>query len=573
MPPHVPFFSFPSFLRFSPFFPLFFLSRCRIIGKNNGGEAVRLKRFAALAAAFCLLAALFSACGRDSVKVLYLAVPNTAGSFDPQIAEDTTARIVVRSCFEGLTALDENGRAVPAAAERWTVSDDGLTYTFHLRAGDRWHLTSNAAQALEGKLPEDFAPAVTAADFVFGLQRAADPAMGAPDAALLSNVENARAIMAGEASPDTLGVSAPDGRTVEIRLSAPQADLPETLAEPLCMPCNETFFNATGGRYGLLIKYLLSNGPFYLTRFDETSYRLARNPDYTGPLAPKLEYIWFYVKSDEAARVSALREQALDGAYLTAAGMRSLSPSADSFTLPLRDILRCILVNPGDPLLANDSLRAAFFAAADTNILCDSEGFEGIGCAYPAAVGTPYAPAEAPDADVDALLEAALSALERDSVSFTLICEQAYENSLKNQLQLWQEKLGIRMNLNVEPVSAGELSAALSGGNYQLAFAPITADASDPWDWFVRFTADGQGSVLPLENAAFESAVAALLRANGAAKEASVRRADQALRETHTVVPVWEESNWFYCRSGVTGVIVLPGTDRLYLYAADCPAR
>ncbi len=514
----------------------------------------------------CLLPLLlFSACGKDDVHVVYLGVPNTAGTFDPQVASDTAARIIDRSIFEGLTALDAAGKAVPAAALGWEVSPDGLTYTFRLRPGDKWHLTSNAVEALEGKLPAGFSPAVTADDFVFGLRRAVDPAMGAPDAALLANIENAAKILEGQASPDTLGVSAPDPSTVVIRLVSPQPDLPETLAEPLCMPCCETFFNATGGRYGLLIKYLLSNGPFYLTRFDETSYRLARNPDYAGPLAPRLDFIWFYVRGEESRRVAELRQLELDGAYISEDSARSLSGARGSTVISLHDVLRCILVNPADPVLSQPKLRAAFFAAASLDVLCRSAGFERVYNAYPGAVGAAAARAEE-GGDAQTLLAEGLAAAERDTVSLTLLCEQQYEAALKAQLQIWQEKLGIRMNLNVSAVEPSALAAAVSSGGYQLAFAPVTAQSPDAWDWFVRFTKEGKNSVLPLEDKAFSAALDGLI---GGSDVSALDRADRALLNTHTVLPVWEESNCFYCAPGVTGVIVLPGADRLYLYAAD----
>lgn len=531
-----------------------------------------LKRLIALVFCALLVAGVFGACSRGSnVSVLYFAVPNTAGSFDPQVAADVTARIVVRNCFEGLVYVNESGAAEPGFASHWDLSEDGCTYTFYLRQNEKWHVTSNAAEALEGKLPEDFAPAVTAADFVFGLRRAVDPATGAPDAGLLANVENADKILAGEAASETLGVSAPDDYTLEIRLTRPQSNFLRVLAEPLCMPCNQTFFEATGGRYGLLIKYSLMNGPFYLSRFDDTSYRIAKNPDYAGSHEPQTDYIWFYKQADEQKLLSSLRSDTYGGAYLSAAGLKALGKDETLSAMPLNDILCCILLNPKTETLQNDDIRAAFFAATDTAAFSAEAGKTPAAHFYPAAIGTGEA-AQGSDFNekrAASLLAEGLEALAVRGVKYTLLCETADENALKKQLQEWQRILGMNFNITVSAVSAAELAAAVEKGEYEMAFVPVTASSFSSYAWFSRFTAGGANSVLPLEDEALSEAVGALAGANDAETDAAFRKAERALAASNYVMPLWEASNYFVCASDIAGVRVLPGSDRLYLFFAE----
>ena len=511
-----------------------------------------------------------AACTKDEVKVLSFAVPNVAGSFDPQVASDVTARIVVRNCFEGLVYIDEDGSTQPGFAKSWDVSADGRSYVFHLRQGEKWHLTTNAAEELEGKLPDGFAPTVTAEDFVFALRRAADPATASPDAVLLTNIQNAEAIRKGEAAPETLGVEARDDATLVITLEHPQADFPEVLAEPMCMPCNETFFEAAGGRYGLLIRYSLMNGPFYLSRFDDNSYRIAKNPDYRGSHAADADVIWFYRQTEEKTLFSSLRVGDYDGAYLSGAQLEAMQPGKDCETLPLHDILRCILVNPKDGTLSNDHLRAAFFAAADISTLCAEfdrpqavrlapSGVWDGATAYRASLNAATAATE---------LKTGLEEIGADNVKLTLICEQTYETALRKQLQAWQKTLGVGMNVGIVSVSAEELQTRVAAGDYEMAFTAVTAPSSSPYLWFSLFSAAGKHSVLPMENAAFDKAAAALLQAGEDDLPAAFATAEATLAARHTVLPVWEENNYFVCADGVTGVRVLTGGDRLYLYAA-----
>ena len=115
-------------------------------------------------------------------------------SLDPQIATDGTSFEVIADYTDGLMQMDADGAAVPAIAETYDISEDGKTYTFHLRDA-KW---SNG-------------DAVTAADFVFGWQRAVDPANASEYSYMLSDigqVVNAAEIIAGEKPVTDLGVTA-----------------------------------------------------------------------------------------------------------------------------------------------------------------------------------------------------------------------------------------------------------------------------------------------------------------------------------------------------------------------------
>ena len=520
-----------------------------------------MKKVLSVALALVLLAALLlTGCGGPEIVALYFAVQSAAGGFDPQIASDATARIVVRNCFEGLVAPGADGEALPAAAERWTVSDDGLVYRFYLREGDRWHLTGNAEEALAGKLPQDFAPTVTAADFEFGMRRAADPATGAPDAALLADIRNYAAVAAGEMPPSSLGVRALSPTLLEITLETPQPEFLSLLWEPVFMPCNEVFFNASGGRYGLLIKYLLSNGPFYLSQFDDASYRIRKNPDYTGPNAAAADVIWFYTQSSEASYFESLRSEDLAGGYLTARQLERFSPGKSCTVENLNDVLTGVVVNAGGELLANASLRRAVFAAMDAEALCAEFGLPYAAAWYPQAVRCGALRAFAGGEAAGPLLDRALKELGRESVTLTLLCEDRYENGLRRQLQNWQKALGAACNIRIEAYSGEELRARVERGEFELALYPVTAASERASDWFAAF--GGSAAVTRYREEAFEAAVS---ESRFLAAEASPARLGELMERAAVFLPLWEESRVFLCTRGVTGVLALPGPDRLYL--------
>ena len=334
------------------------------------------KRITAAFAALTAVLLCLAACGSETAVVLRFAVETQAVTFDPQIAESGTAKMTVRNTFEGLVRPDSDGKISPGVAEKWDISPDGLTYTFYLREGAVWHVTKNAAKQLAGKLPEDFAPEsetggyvmpkVTANDFVFAFRRALDPATAAPDAELLTSIVNARESLAGTVQPSEIGVSAPDEKTLVIRLAERNDAFLSVLAEPVCMPCNETFFNACGGRYGLLIAYSLSNGPFYLSYFDETTYRLRKSADYTGEHAAKADTLWFYYNSDSDTVLQKLKNGEYSGAYVTDSQLKKIKVGKNDEVKRVADTNRVFLINNKNEKLAIKELRDAFLFATDT---------------------------------------------------------------------------------------------------------------------------------------------------------------------------------------------------------------
>ena len=106
--------------------------------------------------------------------------------------------------FECLLTIDQDGKIAPGQAETWEVSEDGLTWTFHLRDGLKWSDGSD----------------LTADDFVYSWKRVCDPVVAAPYAeTVLGMVKGFDEAQAGDL--DALAVSAPDAKTLVVELSNP----------------------------------------------------------------------------------------------------------------------------------------------------------------------------------------------------------------------------------------------------------------------------------------------------------------------------------------------------------------
>lgn len=163
---------------------------------------------------------------------------------------------------------------------------------------------------------EDYNPEITAEDFVFGLQRAADDLTQSPLFATISAIENANEIHSGYKDESELGVYASDKYTLQINLAAADDDFLQTLSTAVAMPCNREFFNSTNGRYGLDLKYTMFNGQFVLTSVLETSYIMKANTAYAGPSPAKASDLTLKIVGSDESVADKLVSGYYDAAYL-----------------------------------------------------------------------------------------------------------------------------------------------------------------------------------------------------------------------------------------------------------------
>ncbi|MBE6798729.1 MAG: hypothetical protein E7525_02990 [Ruminococcaceae bacterium] len=197
-------------------------------------------------------------CADSKDFTLYYGVSKAPQNLDPQLAAVDSELLFARNCFRGLYKLDENDRPVPDLVTDYTLSPDGLTYTFKLN-GNKWS---------DGK-------DVTASDFRFALLRAADPTLNAPGVEYIRNIVGVNESLNGTGT--YIGVSSPDSNTLIITLSQPDSNFLIKLTKPIFMPCNEAFFTKCGGKYGLSKEHILTNGNFKVSRWpNEKSIELQR---------------------------------------------------------------------------------------------------------------------------------------------------------------------------------------------------------------------------------------------------------------------------------------------------------
>ena len=282
--------------------------------------------------------ALLVACGKadkeaDAPTTFSYVYAVDPASLDYSIATRTSTTDVIGNVIDGLMENDKYGNVVPSLAEDWSVSKDGLTYTYKLRKGVKWYTS-------EG---EEYAE-VTAHDFVTGLKHVAD---GKSDGVSLiqNSIKGLDAYMTGETNDfSTVGVKALDDYTVEYTLNKPESFWNSKVTTATMLPVNEEFLKASGKDYGAVTPAgILYNGPYFLkTLTSKSLIEYEKNPNYWDKENVKIEKIklTYYDGSDQESLIRSFSS----GAYTTA----RLFPSSSNFASTLEQYADKITYSPQD---------------------------------------------------------------------------------------------------------------------------------------------------------------------------------------------------------------------------------
>lgn len=256
-----------------------------------------LSRRLFLGVAAVALAACGGEGGAGSGDALVLHRGNTGEplSLDPHKASGIWENVIIGDMFIGLFTEDPAGQPIPGLAESWTVSDDGLVWTFTL-IDTTW---------------SDGVP-VTADDFVFSLRRILDPATLAQYASLLYLIENAEAVNSGSMAPDQLGVRAIDPKTLEITLEHPAPYLPGLLTHYTSFPIPAHIAREHGDAW-IQPENIEVNGPYKLVQWRSNDFvHAVRNESFFDNQNVCIDEVYYYPTPDTNTAERRVRSGELD---------------------------------------------------------------------------------------------------------------------------------------------------------------------------------------------------------------------------------------------------------------------
>lgn len=459
-------------------------------------------------------------------------------TLDPHRAQGVNAANILRDLYEGLTAETPDGEVIPGAAERWTVSRDGKTYTFTLRANARW---SNGDP-------------VTAEDFVAGLRRSADPKTGSGYSQMLAPIENADAVIAGRMAPDQLGVRAVGARTLVIRLNAATPYLPGLLTHAITYPVHRPSLSEHGERFARP-GALVSNGAYRLSEWVVQSHvSLTRNPHYWDNARTTIDRVVYVPTENQSSELKRYRAGELDWTdSLPINQLRWLRENmADEMSLtPYLGVYYYGFNLTQSPFQNNPALRKALALALDRETLTRAISGAGETPAYgwvPPGVAN-YEAVRPPWADWtrEQRLQTArqLYADAGYSAARPLEFELRYNTSENHKkiaiaaAYLWKQALGVKVRLVNEEWKV-YLQNRRHGKVTQMFCASWIGDYNDPYSFFeLLHSKNGRndtGYANPAYDALLERAAA---EGDLVQRTALLQNAERLLLDDGPVLPVY----------------------------------
>ena len=528
----------------------------------------------------------FSSCkAPGSDARLVLPIDTEPDYLDPQIISDDGARMIMLNCFEGLLTYDGEGNLVPAAAESFEVSSDGLTYTFDLRTDGKWRVTKTAGVILGENYEESFDNRVTANDFVFALQRAVTPSTLCPYASLFINIKNAADILSGKAKASSLGVRADGDYKLIITLERKDDDLLSALASSAALPCNREYFKKTGGRYGLAAAYIISNGPFYFANWAEgTAITIRRNYLYhdLGENAVENEVmpqsVYFSFNSEQATRDRKLRDGTYHLAYLTDIQAEDFSTEKRVEINGFASSMLSVLFNCSDEYMSNINLRRALAHALDRSVFGEKgaspKGLLPSGLTLGgAALGDRkgYALPAGNEKKASSELVLALEELEIPRISITILCDSDDETLARTMIQSWQSAFGVIFGIEVESTDSETLKKRVDSGDYQLALYKQRFSSSIAEAALIDFSSDGRNNHFGFSDAGYDSILEKVFLSGSASKRAkALVNAEKHLTDMAVVIPLAEVKTVYGTNSKCSGIVFSPSGEIAYFKSVLC---
>ena len=457
-------------------------------------------------------------------------------------------RTILHSVTEPLTRI-ENGIVTEAGAESWSVSDDGLTYTFTLRE-NRW---------------DDGEP-VTAEDYAYALRREADPGNAWSFASDFFSIVNFEAAYNGEVDPAEIGVTAENDNTLVITLNAPN---PAFLSTVDIFPCRQSDVEAHGDSYGSEAGTVSSCGPFRLDAWVHNSeLSFSRNDRYWDAEHVQLARFTDWIIPDESAQMASLENGSLDYATVStpeyAAGFDERD---DLYVLNITtDRTAMVVFNCEDPMLSNTKIRQAFSLALDRELIIEITN-GGLGTpAYGLVPTVCYVgdtnfrdATEEPlrallDEDPAALLLAGMeeAGLGSDPSALTFRftwrdTSAAGRTNAELYQQMWEDVLGVKIEIDYNESAL----ASIREGNYQIGSVGW-GSTYEPLFQLSRWSTGGQSRWVNADYTALVSEGSASM--DDAVRLAKYEQAEALLVTEAAIAPVYYNSTRTYAYRYVGGI-------------------
>ena len=429
---------------------------------------------------------------------------------DSTVVDDAMSFNAITAITDGLTTADVTGNTIPGIAKSWDVSNNGLTYTFHLRDA-KW---ANGDK-------------VTAQDFVYSWHRIIKNAgnyayMLGSEGASIKNADSL--INLGTAATDeqlnTLGIKATDDKTVVVDLEKNVPYFVGLMSFPCYFPQNQKFVEKCGKNYATKPEYILGNGAYKMTKWIKgNKATFTKNDKYYDAKSVKTKNIEMYLVQDPKTAAQNFDNGKVDYATINSTLVDKYK-GKDTFKTIREGYLAYLICNFKADTTANKNLRHALSYAINRKDLCDNILKDG---SQPATGFVPAQLCKSPsgkdfreesgkyvDYDVkkaQEYLDAAKKELGTDTITVDLLygTDESPMDTFAEYLQGSFTKLkGLKVNM-VATVKKDRIYNREASGNFQIACTRWAPDYADPTTFLNVLASSNSNNYGKWENAQYNS--------------------------------------------------------------------
>jgi len=494
-----------------------------------------------------------AATGAFAAGSLTYVVNNESAKYDPGTTAETFATPIIGNAFEGLVKYDPDGTIVPALAESWDISEDGLTYTFHLRDA-KWS---------DGK-------PVVAGDFVYAWTRVLDPATAAMNAPMLYSIVGAQEHFDANGTGD-ISISAPDDKTLTFTLKQRVPYMLQLLNYSTFFPVREDVVTADPEGWTRNPATFIGTGPFRVTQFNAgESVVFEKNPEYYDAANVSLDTLTFRLIPEPATALAAFEAGDVDGIEaVPAPEIPRLAAEDNGFLVVPALGTTYAFFNPAQKPLDDVRVRKALSMAIDREeivefvlqsadvpatglvpwgMIVNGEEFRGDGSEKFGLSDT---------ADVEGAKALLAEAGYPDGAGFPDTVFVTYtsppiEKLLEAIQQMWKQNLNI--DVKIQATEWQVFYPEVQKVQYQIAQMGWGADYPHPMTFLENFVTGSPNNLAGWSNADYDAAVAASKATGDEAESlADMRKAEAIVMNEHIILPEYHRNQYMMMSPKVEG--------------------
>ncbi len=490
-------------------------------------------------------------------KELAVQIGPDPETIDPALNSAVDGGNMLLHAYECLLIVGEDGTLQPGQAESYDVSEDGLTWTFHLRDGLKWSDGSD----------------LTANDFVYSWKRVCNPEVAAPYAeTVLGMVKGYDEAIDGNL--DALGVSAPDDSTLVVELANPCSYFGSLAAFATLSPVQEATIEANGEAWATAPETYVSNGPFYMTEWVPGSHiTFSKNPYYWNADAIKLDRLKFVLMEDSNAAYSAYQTgEVLMIKDVPTEEIPSLTGTDDFYVDPIIGTYY-ISLNIQKAPFDDVNVRKALSLAIDREYVAstlmqgtytaagnfmgpgwmDTDGTEFMSNANG---GKPYIDTTNFEANLEEAKQLLADAGYPDGEGFPTISyttnDAGYHKVVAEYLQQAWAELGIDLQVNI--VEWSSFTPMRRSGDFEVARNGWVGDYSDPSNMLELFCTTNGNNDGKFSNADFDAAIdTSRSTLDAAERSTALHTAEDILMDQAGCIPLAYYNDFWLQSSKITG--------------------